>query len=189
MLFFDSVTVCCWSFCLISNLRFSTCWIANENLGKYYTLYYFLVKSNLLFLVSFYHKALTYYKATFCVKDSIAKIYFSFRVHFVLILSFTPWWKQTPKCLFHPVHWISQMNIGFSPSFTVSYVCFVLDLQQSVSHLHRLSRVDWVNESVCAPLYSVEQGQYAVTSEQANHSDCWTRAGSNSLGSLTLQNS
>lgn len=58
------------------------------------------------------------------------------------------------------------MNIDFSPSFTVSCVCFVLDLQQPVSHLHRLSGVDWANESVCAWLCSGERGQYAVTSEQ-----------------------
>lgn len=63
-----------------------------------------------------------------------------------------------PKCLSHPIQGISQMNIDFSPSFTVSYVCFVLDLQQSVSHLHRLSSVDWVNESVCASLYSGGRG-------------------------------
>lgn len=76
------------------------------------------------------------------------------------------------------------MNIDFSPSFTVSYVCFVLDRQQSVSHLHRLSSVDRVNESVCASLYPGEQGQNAVTSGQANHSDCWTCAVSNSLGRI-----
>lgn len=60
------------------------------------------------------------------------------------------------------------MNTDFSPSFTVSYVYFVPELQQSVSHLHRLSGVDGVNESVCASLFFGEQRQCAVTSEQAN---------------------
>lgn len=104
-------------------------------------------------------------------------------------LLFTPWWKQTPKYFFHPVQWISQMNTAFSPSFTVTYVYFVLDLQQPVSHLHRLSSVGWVNESVRTLSYLEEQTPYVVTSEQANHSDCWTDAGSNSLCSFTLQNS
>lgn len=87
---------------------------------------------------------------------------------FVLILCFTPWWKQTPKSFFCPVQWISQINIDFSLSFTVCCICFVLDLQHSVSYQHSLNSVDKVNDSLCSSLYLGDQGQCAVTSEQAN---------------------
>lgn len=132
------------------------------------------------------HRAVLYYKLTFCVKnnltysysqDFISQKYFPSSLLTVPISCLTPWWKQTPQRLLHPVQWITQMNKDFSPSFTVSYVYFVPELQQSVSHLHRLSSVDGVNESVCASLYLGEQRPYAVTSEQAKRSDCWANAG------------
>lgn len=73
----------------------------------------FEVKSYCQFLD---HKAVMYYKLTVCVKnnftysysqDSTSKMYFPSPVHIVPISCFPPWWKQTPKCLLHPVQWIS----------------------------------------------------------------------------------
>lgn len=142
---FDSFMMCCCSF-----------FICGLDLQPY--IFHISVEK-----CAFKQKCLTLY-ASLLVKSSCS-IWFPSRIYLPLpsplcelISCFTPWWKPTPKCLFHPVHWISQMNIDYSPSFTVSCVCFVLDLQQPVSHLHRLSGVDWANESVCAWLCSGRRG-------------------------------
>lgn len=69
------------------------------------------------------------------------------------------WWKETTKCLFHPVQWIRRMNIDFLPSFTVQYVCFLLLFRGSLCHIYRRCNVEPVNKSACSLFYSGEQRQ------------------------------